>query len=54
MRFIGGPSNIYKETLAEIVSKVNSKMWTIFAKRSNLDAWLSPDCASAGGQNTSL
>ena len=52
--FIDGPSNIYNETLAKIVSKVNSKLLTILTKKYNLDIWLGPGCVSVGGKNTTL
>ena len=41
---MNNPSNIYNETVAKIVGNSNSKLLTILAKKSNLDAWLGPDC----------
>ena len=43
-----------KKNFAKIVNNVNLKLLTILEKRTNLDAWLSPACASAGGCNIVL
>ena len=48
------PQTCTKKNFAKIVNNVNLELLTILEKRINLDAWLSPACASAGGYNIVL
>ena len=48
------PSNIYVELFAKIVSNVHSRPLAILLKVSIWDAWVGPECTSAGGYNIAL